>query len=172
MLQLLEENSYFLKLSKSKFGVETMNLLGWQVGNGEIWINPDKISGIINWPRTLKSKKDIQIILGILGYQRPQIRGFAKIVKPLVKLTKKKENDIFEWTEEAEEALNQLINIITSDLILKCLDPERQFKMEVDASALTLGAVLSQKDENGKKWECRYFSKALNETERNYDIWD
>jgi hypothetical protein len=36
LLQLLEENSYFLKLSKSKFKVENMNLLGWQVGNREI----------------------------------------------------------------------------------------------------------------------------------------
>ena len=167
VLQLLEEKSYFLKLSKCEFGVETMNLLGWQVGNGEIRIDPDKISGIKNWPRTLKSKKEVQIVLGVLGYQRPQIRGFAKITKPLVELTKKKENDKFKWTKEAEEALNQLINIVTSDPVLKCPDPERQFEMEVDASAFALGAVLSQKDENGKKRECGYFSKALNETERN-----
>ena len=169
MLQLLEENSYFLKQSKSEFGVETINLLGWQVGNGEIQIDPNKISGIKNWPRTLKNKKDVQIVLGVLGYQRPQIKGFAKIVKPLVELTKK-ENDEFKWTKEAEEALNRLIDIETSDPVLKCLDPEKQFEMEVDASAFALGAVLSQKDENGKKRECGYFSKALNETERNYDI--
>jgi hypothetical protein len=50
LLQLLEENSYFLKLSKSKFKVENMNLLGWQVGNGEIQINPDKSSGMTKWP--------------------------------------------------------------------------------------------------------------------------
>jgi hypothetical protein len=37
---------------------------------------------------------------------------------------------------------------------------------------ITLGAILFQKDEKGKKRECGYFSKALNETERNYDIWD
>ena len=172
VLQLLEKNSYFLKLSKSEFRVENMNLLRWQVGNGEIQIDPNKISGIKNWPRTLKSKKDVQIVLGVLGYQRPQIKGFAKIAKPLVELTKKKENHIFKWTKKAEEALNQLINIIASDPVLKCPDPEKQFEMKVDASAFTLGAVLSQKDKNGKKQECRYFSKALNETERNYDIWD
>jgi oligoribonuclease NrnB/cAMP/cGMP phosphodiesterase (DHH superfamily) len=56
--------------------------------------------------------------------------------------------------------------------VLKCPDPEKQFEMEVDTSAFALGAILSQKDEQGKKCECRYFSKALNETERNYDIWD
>ena len=46
--------------------------------------------------KMVKNKKDVQIVLGILGYQRPQIRGFAKIAKPLVELTKKKENDKFE----------------------------------------------------------------------------
>ena len=157
VLQLLEEKSYFHKLSKSEFRVETMNLLGWQVGNREIWIDPEKISGIKNWPRTLKSKKDVQIVLGILGYQRPQIRGFTKIVKPLVELMKKKENNKFKWTKEAEEALNQLIDIVMSDLVLKCLDPEKQFKMEVDALAFALGAVLSQKDENGKKTTVQIF---------------
>ena len=82
-------------------------------------------------------------MLGVLGYQRPQIKEFAKIVKPPVELTKKKENDEFKWTKEAEEALNWLIDIVTSDPVLKCLDPEKQFEMEVDASAFALGAVLS-----------------------------
>jgi hypothetical protein len=50
LLQLLEENSYFLKLSKSEFKVENMNLLGWQVGNREIRFDPDKSSGMTKWP--------------------------------------------------------------------------------------------------------------------------
>jgi hypothetical protein len=92
------------------------------------------------------------------------IRGFTKIAKPLTKLTKKKEEEPFIWTKEAEEALNTLIGIVTSDLVLKCPNLERQFEMEVDASAFALGAILSQKDEQGKKHKCRYFSKALNRT--------
>jgi hypothetical protein len=54
--------------------------------------------------------------------------------------------------------------------VLKCPNPERQFEMEVDTSAFALGAVLLQKDEQGKKHKCRYFLKALNKTEQNYDI--
>ena len=68
--------------------------------------------------------------------------------------------------------MKQLIDIVISDPVLKYPDLEKQFEMEVDTSAFTLEAVLSQKDKNGKKRECGYFSKALNETERNYDIWD
>ena len=44
LLELLEEKSYYLKLSKTQFEVESMDLLGWRVGNGEIRIDPDKVA--------------------------------------------------------------------------------------------------------------------------------
>ena len=50
LLKLLEEKSYYLKLSKSQFEVESMDLLGWYVGNREIRIDPDKVAGIKEWP--------------------------------------------------------------------------------------------------------------------------
>jgi hypothetical protein len=44
--------------------------------------------------------------------------------------------------------------------------------MEVDASQYTLGAILSQKDEQGKLHPVGYYSKTLIPAERNYDIYD
>jgi len=44
--------------------------------------------------------------------------------------------------------------------------------MEVDASAYAVGAILFQKDEQGRKRDVGYYSKALNPAECNYDIWD
>ena len=73
LLDLLEEKSYFLKLSKSQFETEDMDLLGWRVKNREIRIDPDKIAGLRNWPCELKNIKQVHSILGILGYQRPFI---------------------------------------------------------------------------------------------------
>ena len=55
---------------------------------------------------------------------------------------------------------------------MKCPDIERPFELEVDASAFAIGAILRQKNDNGKSYDVGYYSKALNETERNYDIWD
>ena len=169
-MDLLEEKSYFLKLSKSQFETEDMDLLGWRVTNREIRIDPDKIMGLKNWPCKLKNVKQVCSILGILGYQRPFIRGFAKLARPLTELTKKDKE--FEWTMDCENALTMLIDIVTSELVLKCPNPEKPFKLEVDASAFAIGAILFQKDENGKQHEIRYYSKALNETKQNYNIWD
>src|SRR6266850_1837189 len=44
--------------------------------------------------------------------------------------------------------------------------------MEVDASAYAVGAILFQKDSQGRKRDVGYYSKALNPAECNYDIWD
>jgi hypothetical protein len=70
------------------------------------------------------------------------------------------------------EALDTLIKCITSNPILKCLDPDKSFELIVDASAFALGAVLQQKDNQGKLYDVGYYLKALNETKKNYDIWD
>ena len=59
--------------------MEDMDLLGWQVKNREIRIDPNKIMGLKNWPRELRNIKQVQSILGILEYQQPFIRGFAKL---------------------------------------------------------------------------------------------
>jgi len=55
---------------------------------------------------------------------------------------------------------------------LKCPDIKRPFELEVDASAFAIGAILRQKNDDGKSYDVGYYLKALNETERNYDIWD
>ena len=106
--------------------------------------------------------KQVRSVLGLLRYQRPFICGFTKLARPLTELTKK--DCKFNWTKECKNALNTLIEIITVEPVLKCPDPEKVFKLEVDALAFTIGAVLIQRDEMGKCQEVGYYSKALNAT--------
>jgi len=49
-----------------------------------------KIKAVLDWPVS-KSVKDIQKFLGLANYYRRFIKGFAKIVKPLYELTRKKQ---------------------------------------------------------------------------------
>ncbi len=44
--------------------------------------------------------------------------------------------------------------------------------MEVDASAIAIGAVLNQEGEDGKKHPVAYYSESFSATERNYDVYD
>jgi hypothetical protein len=110
-LDKMEECSYFLKPSKCIFKQESINILGWIMGQGQVRIDPTKMKGLAEWPRELKNIHDVRQVLGLLGYQRPFIRGFSEIARPLTNLTKKEVK--FEWTTECHEALDKLINAVT-----------------------------------------------------------
>jgi len=88
-LSRCEEKSYYLKASKCKIMRPQITLLGWLVTGEGLCIDPSKVTGILEWPRTLTSVKQVQKTMGVLGYQRPFIRDFAKIARPIVELTKK-----------------------------------------------------------------------------------
>jgi len=163
LLQIFEENSYFLKLLKCIFEQSEVDFLGVRLGHGEISIDPSKIARIKDWPTTLKSVKEVRSTLGILGFQQPFIPGFADIVKPLMNLLKKTTN--FDWTLACTTALVTLCDIITSEPVLVPPDQDWQFILEVDASQYATGAILYQADKTmtdhkGKPilWPCGYHS--------------
>jgi Reverse transcriptase (RNA-dependent DNA polymerase) len=96
VLDLLETESFFLKPSKCKFERSSIEYLGIVVSNGAISIDPTKRDSLATWPEQLSTVKQVRSTLGVFGYQRPFIHGFADIAKPLTKLTKK---DVpFAWT--------------------------------------------------------------------------
>jgi hypothetical protein len=94
-LHLLEQHSYYLKVSKCEFEWSIIEFLGFKVSEGTIKVDDSKCRGIANWPRELKSVKEVQQILGVLGYQRAFIQNYALITRPLHQLLRK---DVpFEW---------------------------------------------------------------------------
>jgi Reverse transcriptase (RNA-dependent DNA polymerase) len=106
LLEIFEQHSYFLKPAKCKFEQTSTTFLGVQLGNGEIAMDPSKIAGIMDWPETLATVKDVCSTLGVFGFQRPFIQGFAQIAKPLTDLLKKETP--FEWTSKCTTAVKEL----------------------------------------------------------------
>ncbi|KAL1022165.1 hypothetical protein UPYG_G00022990, partial [Umbra pygmaea] len=77
----------------------------------------------------------------------------------------------FSWTPEADRAFRDLKERFTSAPILTQPDPARQFVVEVDASDVGVGAVLSQRSsEDGKLHPCAFLSRRLSPAETNYDV--
>ena len=70
------------------------------------------------------------------------------------------------WSEDCEEAMAELKRLLTSAPILGHPDFEKNFILEVDASFLGLGAVLSQQ-QDGKNVVISYASRSLRTHERN-----
>ena len=108
--------------------------------------------------------------LGVIGYHRPWIEGFAHIARPLTNLQKK---DVpFVWDDKCENAVQTLKHRVTSDPVLWQPDHNHPFILEVDASQYATSAILWQEDDKGKKHTIGYDSSTLSDTERNYPIYN
>ena len=170
VLELLAQESYFLRPAKCEFEKTRIEYLGLVVDGETLTIDPKKADGLHNWPRDLKTVKEVRSILGVLGYQRPFIPHYADIARPLVALTKK--THPFNWTSECRQALDLLIKKVTDGPVLSQPNLTQPFYLQVDASAYATGAVLTQLDDRKKHRAIGFFSKTFNEAERNYDIHD
>jgi RNase H-like domain found in reverse transcriptase/Integrase zinc binding domain len=124
----------------------------------------------VTWPEQLTTVKQVRSTLGVFGYQRPFIRGFADIAKPLTKLTKKETP--FIWTLHCTDAIQRLKCIVLSDPILQQPHPDHPYTLEVDASQYATGAILQQPDEVGRLCPVGYDSQTFNDAECGYDIHD
>ena len=78
----------------------------------------------------------------------------------------------FVWTKECQEAFDTLKDKFSKSPVLLMPDPSKPFVIESDASKVTTGAVLRQKDTNGNWHPCSYISHSFDATQRNYEIYD
>ena len=86
--------------------------------------------------------KQVQAFLGLVGYYRKLIKGFAKIAKPLTMLTQQQVK--FEWTPMYHTAFLHLKEAIIQAPILHYQDPDKKYIVYTDASDDACRAQLSQ----------------------------
>ena len=144
--------------------------LGIVVEAGTIRIDPTKINGLLSWPRKLTTVKQVRSTLGVYGYHRAFIPGYANIVRPLNNLLK--QDTLFEWKEEHTQAMDKLAQVVAANPILQRPNYDQPFFLEVDTSQFAIGAILSQKDERGHLRPVGSVSHSFTPVERNYDIHD
>ena len=109
--------------------------------------------------------------MGLVGHYRHFIKGFAKIAAPLYDLAsddnKDKKSEHVDLSPEAREAFNCLKAACLQAPILAFPDFNKPFLLETDASGL--GAVLSQKQADGRYHPIAYASHVMSETEQRYN---
>ncbi|CAM4552250.1 unnamed protein product [Caretta caretta] len=82
---------------------------------------------------------------GLSQRQRKQVQSsLGQIDTPLTELTKKKQPNAVQWTEECQKAFNQLKATLMSDPVLRAPDFDKLFLVTTDASKHGVGAVLMQ----------------------------
>jgi ribonuclease HI len=125
---------YRWKLDPEKcvFGVPTGKLLGFIVSHRGIEANPDKIEAIMK-REAPRSQKKVQRLTGCMAALSRFISRLGEKGLPFYKLLK--EVDKFQWTSEAQEALDALKKFLTTPPVLK---PPRRARSTQPAEDLLL----------------------------------
>lgn len=137
---IMRHNNMHAKAIKCVFAIDKNEYLGRYISAQGIEINPKKVTIVLNWP-TPTSVKEFMSFLGLSGYYRKFIRGYAEKSKALTDLLKK-EN--FVWSEQAQEAFTSLKHALAKALVLALPDLSKTFEVETDASKQGICAVLMQ----------------------------
>ena len=115
--------------------------LGHVLSKDGIEVQAEKVETVCNWP-TPQRLTELRSFVGLCSYYKRFILGFADIAAPLHVLQRK--NIRFEWTQEQEDAFNELKTRLTTAFVLGMPRDEGVFYLDTDASDVGLGVVLSQ----------------------------
>ena len=167
VLERIESAGLKLRPDKCTLLQSEVVFLGHVVSAEGIKPNPSNISKIMEWPAP-KSVKEIRQFIAMGSYYRKFVKNFAKIVRPMVDLTKK--DKPFIWTSACQAAFEELKTALVSPPIMGYpLQDAGKFILDVDASDVGIGGVLHQVQE-GQERVISYGSRALNKAEKNYCI--
>ena len=165
------EHRLKLKPSKCAFFKEEITYLGHRVsaeGVKPATINIDKILE----KRPPRTYTEIREFLGMVNHYRRFIKDCSKISRPLTAYTEgegsKRKTEEVRLEPEALGAFQQLKEALTEAPVLAYADFTQPFLLETDASSQGLGAVLSQKKEDGRFHPVAYGSRSLAKEEKNY----
>lgn len=163
VLQLLKKGGLTLKLSKCHFFLESIDFLGFDVSASGIRPGNRKSEAVSKFPRP-SNQHEVRQFLGLSGFFRRFIKGYAVITAPLTDLLKK--NSGWVWSNEHEEAFTKVKGLLISRPILALYDPQAETELHTDACKEGLAGILLQRNSNGVLQSVSYFSRKTNIDER------
>ncbi|KAI0509958.1 hypothetical protein KFK09_010558 [Dendrobium nobile] len=163
VFEILRAHKLYLNLPKCEFATGSVHFLGFIISSSGILTDPQKVRAIADWP-TPKSIPEIRSFIGLSNFYRRFIRGFSIIAAPLTDCLKEKS---LLWTQELQHSFDTLKEALSSAPVLAIPDFDKPFHVDTDASAVGIGAVLSQE---GRPIE--FFSEKLSPTRQNWSAYE
>lgn len=124
-----------------------------------------KVQAVSECPPPL-TKKELMRFLGLVGYYRCFCHNFSTVVAPLTDLLKAKVK--FIWSPLCQQAFENVKAILCDSPVLAAPRLDKPFKLQVDASFVSAGAVLSQEDDVAVDRPVCFFSRKFNRHQLNY----
>ena len=169
IFEQFHEHGLKLKPTKCDFFKSEITYLGHQVSAKGMKPSIGNLKAIAEMaPPTTAT--GIRQFLGATGFYHRFIKGYAKIAQPLndLILDENSKNQTTDITVLALKAFYKLKLKCMQAPVLAFADFHKPFLLETDASSDGLGAVLSQKQEDGKYHPVAYASWSLKGSEAKY----
>jgi hypothetical protein len=112
----------------------------------------------------------LRSFLGLANYYRKFVRNFSTLAKPLNSLLQK--NVSYVWGQEQQASFDALKAALVSTPILRPPNFSLPFVLQTDWGKPGIGAVLSQRDEEGHEYVVAYASRSNNQAESNYSSYE
>lgn len=166
VFEVAREYGLEIKFQKCQFLKKRIEFLGHVVEDGKIFPSPRKVEAVQRYPEP-KSLGDILSFLGLTGYFRKFMPGYAKVAKPLSDLLK--DNAKFYFERDQRIAFIQLKNLLMENPVLIIYNPGFETELHTDASMHGYGAVLLQRlPDDGQLHPVHYMSKKTKREEEKY----
>ena len=129
-------------------------LLGFVVSNRGIEVDPAKVKAIQEMPAP-RTEKKVRGFLGRLNYIAIFISHLTATCKPILKLLKK--DHVVKWNDECQFDFDKIKEYLQEPLVLMPPIEGRPLIMYLTVLENSMGCVLGQHDESGRKEHAIYY---------------
>lgn len=151
------------------FFEERVDHLGFTVSAHRFELGKEKIICVANFPEPT-DLKGLKSCLGLTGYFRRFVKGFAIIARPLSDLLKK--NNGFKLREEQINAFRTSKFCLLNKPILAAYNPHARTEVHTDACKIGFGACLLQEQNDEKLHPVSYYSRKTIDDEAEYHVFE
>jgi hypothetical protein len=148
--------------------VRSGKLLGFIVSEKGIEVDPAKVKAIQEMPAP-KTEKEVRGFLGRLNYIARFISYLTATCEPIFKLLRK--DQAVCWNENCQNAFEKIKEYLQEPPIIMPPVPGRPLIMYLTVLENSMGCVLGQQDESGRKEHAIYYlSKKFTDCESRYSM--
>ena len=139
VLDILQIEKLYVKLSKSEFGKTCLVYLGHIIGGGQLKIDPSKVDVIVKFPKPTNDTK-MRSFLGVVQFWRRFITNFSVIASPFHAITSVKQ--ISHWGGKQHKDFNTLKENISTTLVLALTYLQQPLTIKENANGYAMSGVL------------------------------
>lgn len=165
----LADANMTINLNKSNFIVPEVKFLGYIINEKGIKPDPRKVELIKQFPKP-KNTKQLKSFLGLTNFYQRFCRGYSDYIKPLLRLTSKKQK--WQWTKFDDEQFKLIKEKFLETVMLHHVDYNKPYYLNTDASRIAIGGVLYQIADNGDHNVVLFMNRTLNKSEQNYSVFE